>query len=146
MRGGGTAAASKEEEDVEMKDASDAATEKKKGQQQQQQKRGEQHLPDFIEQRTYDEECSYIENRDPTSYTIKVGFVPNMRVPGIFYVNKFLAGLTFEELKQHAERGRSGGFLPAVKQIANVASLPGIVGRSIALPDVHSGYGLPLGI
>lgn len=96
-------------------------------------------------QRTYDEECSYIENRDPTSYVIKIGFVPNMRVPGIFYVNKFLAGLTFEELKQHAERGRAGGFLPAVKQIANVASLPGIVGRSIALPDVHSGYGFAIG-
>ena len=96
-------------------------------------------------QRTYDEECAYIENRDPTSYVIKIGFVPNMRVPGIFYVNKFLAGLTFEELKQHAERGRAGGFLPAVKQIANVASLPGIVGRSIALPDVHSGYGFAIG-
>ena len=96
-------------------------------------------------QRTYDEECSYIENRDPTSYVIKIGFVPNMRVPGIFYVNKFLAGLTFEELKQHAKRGRAGGFLPAVKQIANVASLPGIVGRSIALPDVHSGYGFAIG-
>jgi tRNA-splicing ligase RtcB len=150
MRGDdGTAAASKEEgeeeEDVEMKDASAAAATEKKKQRQQKQKQGEQHLPDFIEQRTYDEECSYIENRDPTSYAIKVGFVPNMRVPGIFYVNKFLAGLTFEELKQHAERGRSGGFLPAVKQIANVASLPGIVGRSVALPDVHSGYGFAIG-
>ena len=31
-------------------------------------------------------------------------------------------------------------FLPAVKQIANVAALPGIVGHSIAMPDVHSGY------
>ena len=98
-----------------------------------------------LHHRTYEEECSYIENRDPTSYTIKRGFVPNMRVPGIFYVNKFLAGLTFEELKQHSERGRSGGFLPAVKQIANVASLPGIVGNSIALPDVHSGYGFAIG-
>ena len=100
---------------------------------------------DDEKQRTYEDECSYIENRDPTSYVIKIGFVANMRVPGIFYVNKFLAGLTFEELKQHAERGRAGGFLPAVKQIANVASLPGIVGRSIALPDVHSGYGFAIG-
>ena len=100
---------------------------------------------DDEKQRTYEDECSYIENRDPTSYVIKIGFAPNMRVPGIFYVNKFLAGLTFEELKQHAERGRAGGFLPAVKQIANVASLPGIVGRSIALPDVHSGYGFAIG-
>ena len=35
--------------------------------------------------------------------------------------------------------------MPAVKQIANVAALPGIVKRSIALPDVHSGYGFAIG-
>ena len=38
-----------------------------------------------------------------------------------------------------------GGFLPAVRQIANVAALPGIVGPSIGLPDVHSGYGFSIG-
>lgn len=32
-----------------------------------------------------------------------------------------------------------------VKQIANVAALPGIVKRSIGLPDVHSGYGFAIG-
>ena len=32
-----------------------------------------------------------------------------------------------------------------MKQIANVAALPGIVGRSIALPDVHAGYGFAIG-
>lgn len=32
-----------------------------------------------------------------------------------------------------------------VKQIANVAALPGIVGRSIGLPDIHSGYGFAIG-
>ena len=32
-----------------------------------------------------------------------------------------------------------------MKQIANVAALPGIVGKSIALPDVHSGYGFAIG-
>jgi tRNA-splicing ligase RtcB len=41
--------------------------------------------------------------------------------------------------------GHTGGFLPAMKQIANVAALPGIVGRSIALPDVHAGYGFAIG-
>jgi tRNA-splicing ligase RtcB len=30
---------------------------------------------------------------------------------------------------------------PALAQVANVASLPGIVGPSIAMPDVHWGYG-----
>ena len=39
-----------------------------------------------------------------------------------------------------------GGFLPGVKQIANVAALPGIVGHSVGLPDVHSGYGFAIGI
>ena len=38
-----------------------------------------------------------------------------------------------------------GGFLPGVKQIANVAALPGIVGRSVGLPDIHSGYGFAIG-
>ena len=32
-----------------------------------------------------------------------------------------------------------------MKQIANVAALPGIVGYSIGLPDVHSGYGFAIG-
>ena len=32
-----------------------------------------------------------------------------------------------------------------MKQIANVAALPGIVGRSIGLPDLHSGYGFSIG-
>jgi tRNA-splicing ligase RtcB (3'-phosphate/5'-hydroxy nucleic acid ligase) len=32
-----------------------------------------------------------------------------------------------------------------VKQVANVAQLPGIVGYSLAMPDVHSGYGFPIG-
>ena len=32
-----------------------------------------------------------------------------------------------------------------MKQIANVACLPGIVKRSIALPDVHAGYGFAIG-
>ena len=32
-----------------------------------------------------------------------------------------------------------------VKQIANVAALPGIVGRSVGLPDIHSGYGFAIG-
>jgi tRNA-splicing ligase RtcB (3'-phosphate/5'-hydroxy nucleic acid ligase) len=30
-------------------------------------------------------------------------------------------------------------------QVANVATLPGIIGRSIAMPDIHHGYGFPIG-
>ena len=33
----------------------------------------------------------------------------------------------------------------AVSQVANVAHLPGIVGRSIGMPDIHWGYGFPIG-
>lgn len=50
-----------------------------------------------------------------------------------------------EELKNSCRPGQVGGFLPGVKQIANVAALPGIVGRSVGLPDVHSGYGFAIG-
>lgn len=33
----------------------------------------------------------------------------------------------------------------AIKQVANVACLPGIVGSSLAMPDIHWGYGFPVG-
>lgn len=51
-----------------------------------------------------------------------------------------------EELKNACRPGMIGGFLPGVKQIANVAALPGIVHKSIGLPDVHSGYGFAIGL
>lgn len=47
---------------------------------------------------------------------------------GIFYVNEHLQDLMFEELKMSCKTGGIGGFLPGMKQIANVAALPGIVG------------------
>lgn len=34
---------------------------------------------------------------------------------------------------------------PALQQVANVAHLPGIVGYSWAMPDIHLGYGFPIG-
>lgn len=85
-------------------------------------------------------------------------------MPGKFYVNSHLEKLMFDELQHHVKAGGVGGFLPAVKQIANVACLPGIVNvrprnqilacaldlqkslqNSIGLPDVHSGYGFAIG-
>ncbi len=33
----------------------------------------------------------------------------------------------------------------APEQVANVAFLPGIVGHSLAMPDIHWGYGFPIG-
>ena len=34
---------------------------------------------------------------------------------------------------------------PALTQVANVACLPGIVNYSLAMPDIHWGYGFPIG-
>jgi len=33
----------------------------------------------------------------------------------------------------------------SLEQAMNVAMLPGIVGRSLAMPDIHQGYGFPIG-
>ncbi|MDX1579773.1 MAG: RtcB family protein, partial [Gemmatimonadota bacterium] len=33
----------------------------------------------------------------------------------------------------------------SLRQVANVACLPGIRGRSLAMPDIHWGYGFPIG-
>jgi tRNA-splicing ligase RtcB len=30
-------------------------------------------------------------------------------------------------------------------QVVNVATLPGIIGNSMAMPDIHWGYGFPIG-
>lgn len=52
-----------------------------------------------------------------------------------------VAGLIFasEPLMVKAAEDR------AVEQVANVAHLPGIVTASIAMPDIHWGYGFPIG-
>jgi tRNA-splicing ligase RtcB len=34
---------------------------------------------------------------------------------------------------------------PSLSQVVNVATLPGIVGNSMAMPDIHWGYGFPIG-
>ncbi|GIX61530.1 tRNA-splicing ligase RtcB homolog [Babesia caballi] len=66
-----------------------------------------------------------------------------MNVEGYFFANETLAKLLFQELEQYTTD--AGTFLPALKQLANVAALPGIVKGSIALPDAHSGYGFSIG-
>lgn len=53
-----------------------------------------------------------------------------VQVEGVFYVNSLLEKLMFEELRNACRPGMVGGFLPGVKQIGNVAALPGIVGVS----------------
>jgi tRNA-splicing ligase RtcB len=54
-----------------------------------------------------------------------------MRVPGVVYASgELIPDLT-------ADR--------SLEQVMNVATLPGIVGASYAMPDVHWGYGFPIG-
>lgn len=89
------------------------------------------------------QEKAYITQVTPTKYVIAPGFVPGMRVPGAFYVDESLAALVFEELADSVSRGGGGGggFLPAVKQVANVAALPGIVGVSLSKRGRERGWG-----
>jgi len=53
-----------------------------------------------------------------------------MRVPGIIFASEALLATLEDE---------------ALRQVANVATLPGIVEASYAMPDVHWGYGFPIG-
>jgi tRNA-splicing ligase RtcB len=57
----------------------------------------------------------------------------SMRVEGLIYADTALMDVLAAE----------GG--EAVGQVANVACLPGIVGRSIAMPDIHWGFGFAIG-
>eukprot|EP00996_Jenningsia_fusiforme_P006828 NODE_862_length_1856_cov_25.352518_g772_i0.p1 GENE.NODE_862_length_1856_cov_25.352518_g772_i0~~NODE_862_length_1856_cov_25.352518_g772_i0.p1 ORF type:complete len:472 (-),score=88.17 NODE_862_length_1856_cov_25.352518_g772_i0:126-1541(-) len=63
-----------------------------------------------------------------------------MRVDGIVFATEELSTLLFDELA-HA----GGQMAPALQQIANVAGLPGIVGMSMGMPDIHCGYGFAIG-
>ncbi|KAK2956258.1 putative RNA-splicing ligase RtcB like protein [Blattamonas nauphoetae] len=95
--------------------------------------------------RSYQESLKLIHRINSCEYEIDKGFVPNMTVPVRFFVNNKLSPLLFEELEHYHSIAGFGGFLPAVTQMANVASLPGIVKYSIGLPDCHSGYGFSIG-
>jgi tRNA-splicing ligase RtcB len=54
-----------------------------------------------------------------------------MRVDGIVYADeRMIADLKDDQ---------------SLQQVRNVAHLPGIVGASLAMPDIHWGYGFPIG-
>lgn len=72
-----------------------------------------------------------VERIGSHEWRIPVGAVPGMRVPGVVFAT--------EELLEKAIEDR------AVEQVANVATLPGIVRASYAMPDIHWGYGFPIG-
>jgi tRNA-splicing ligase RtcB len=67
---------------------------------------------------------------DDNIYEVPIGYRPGMRVPGRIFVSP--------KLLEMVEPG-------TVDQVANVATLSGIVKYSMAMPDAHLGYGFPIG-
>ena len=68
---------------------------------------------------------------DEYRWEIPEGTVEGMRVPGKIFADKKL----IESIKKDN----------SAIQVANAATLPGIVKASMAMPDIHFGYGLPIG-
>jgi tRNA-splicing ligase RtcB len=68
---------------------------------------------------------------DDYRWEISPSYKPGMRVPGLIYASEAMLGHIWQER--------------VFEQVANVAFLPGIVGRSLAMPDIHWGYGFPIG-
>ncbi len=72
-----------------------------------------------------------VERVGPYLWRIPRDAKPGMRVPGIVVAD--------ERLMAHIRNEAS------LEQVANGAMLPGIVKASLAMPDIHQGYGLPVG-
>ncbi|MBL7131212.1 MAG: RtcB family protein [Candidatus Omnitrophica bacterium] len=72
-----------------------------------------------------------LEKIDNWRWRIPKSYKPGMRVPGLVYADEKLLGHIFQD--------------KALEQVANVAFLPGIVKYSLAMPDIHWGYGFPIG-
>jgi tRNA-splicing ligase RtcB (3'-phosphate/5'-hydroxy nucleic acid ligase) len=68
---------------------------------------------------------------DQFLWELPVGYVDGMRVPGRIFATEALFVKAVKD--------------KAVEQVANVATLPGIVEASFAMPDIHWGYGFPIG-
>src|SRR5260370_36537198 len=72
-----------------------------------------------------------LERVDNYRWRIPQRYNSDMRVPGIIFADDELIAQILEDNSLH--------------QVVNVAALPGIVGRSLAMPDIHWGYGFPGG-
>ena len=68
---------------------------------------------------------------DDYRWKIPENYKAGMKVPGLIYASKEMLESICEE--------------QTPEQVANVAFLPGIVGYSFAMPDIHWGYGFPIG-
>jgi tRNA-splicing ligase RtcB len=72
-----------------------------------------------------------LERIDANRWRIPQSYNAEMRVPGIVYAD--------DELLEQIIADN------ALQQVANVATLPGVVGYSLGMPDIHWGYGFPVG-
>jgi tRNA-splicing ligase RtcB len=72
-----------------------------------------------------------LEKIDDFRWRIPKSYKPGMRVPGIIYADEKL----LKDIRQDK----------AAEQVANVAFLPGIINASLAMPDIHWGYGFSIG-
>jgi len=72
-----------------------------------------------------------LEKVDDCCYRIPKSYKPGMRVDGLIFAD--------ETLLQQIKKDQ------APEQVANVAFLPGIQGASLAMPDIHWGYGFCIG-
>ena len=72
-----------------------------------------------------------LEKIDQYRWRIPKSYKQGMRVDGVIYTSEKML-----EAVMHDK---------ALEQVANVAMLPGIVKHSLAMPDIHWGYGFPIG-
>lgn len=72
-----------------------------------------------------------LQKMDDYRWRIPKSYMKGMRVDGIVYANEKLLKQTNSD--------------EALQQVANVAHLPGIVKHSLAMPDLHWGYGFVIG-
>jgi len=72
-----------------------------------------------------------IRKIDEYRWEIPRDYKSGMKVAGLVYASGAMMSTIREE--------------QSLEQVANVAFLPGIVGRSMAMPDIHWGYGFPIG-
>ena len=72
-----------------------------------------------------------LEKLDDYRWLVPRGTRPGMLTDALVYTNETLLKDFINDL--------------SLEQAVNVAMLPGIVGRSLAMPDIHQGYGFPIG-
>ncbi|MFC2002771.1 RtcB family protein [Chloroflexota bacterium] len=72
-----------------------------------------------------------LEKVDDYRWRIPKSYKTGMRVAGLIFASEEMLGNILEE--------------QALEQVANVAFLPGIANYSLAMPDIHWGYGFPIG-